>query len=79
MKTLREWRLSQKPKVTKRALAIMSGVSEATLNNIERGKGCALKTATAIVNATKGEVTYEMLTGSQDENIHIQNTISAKR
>jgi len=57
--TLREYRA--KYRLTLDQLSESTGITKATLSNLECGCGCRLKTAAAIVSITKGEVSYEDL------------------
>ncbi len=57
--TLREYR--GKYRLTLDQLSESTGITKATLSNLECGGGCRLKTAAVIVSVTKGEVSYEDL------------------
>ena len=61
MQNLKQWRLSQEPKLTRRELSLRSGVTEHMLYLIENGQNCSLRIARAIIDATDGEVTFEMI------------------
>jgi transcriptional regulator with XRE-family HTH domain len=69
--TLREYRTVYH--ISLDDLAEKTGITKATLSNLECGGGCRLKTAATIVAFTKGEVSYEDLlvdpaAGQKDEN-----------